>query len=391
MRLFGRLGRFFRRELWVVDLAALPRFKRVGFKLLRLSIVAVSEFQETALSFRAMGLVYTTILSLVPFLAVIFFVLKAFGIHHQIEPFLSQTLAPLGVQGEQITLQIMDFVSNLKVGILGALGVVGLFLTTVLLIDQIENALNAVWRVRRSRPLARKFSDYLSVVLVGPILVFTAFALIASAQSHWLVQRLLTMEPFGYLVILAAKIMPLIFLWIAFSFLYKLVPHTQVRLISAMVGGLTAAVLWQLASAIFATFVASSARYTALYSGFAILILFLMWLYVGWVIVLAGGQVAYYHQHPYAYMTRLSWKRAGLAVHERHTLEALLLITQRYLMGHKPWGVSELALVLNLPPAILEDFFEEFLRSGILYRVSEPEGIALGSHRKVLRSVMSWT
>src|SRR5439155_6664279 len=141
-------------------------------------------------------------------------------------------------------------------------------------------------------------SDYLSVVLVGPVVVFTALGLTASAHSHWMVQRLLELKPLGIVVPLVTRVMPFVLLCAVFTFVYKFVPYTQVRLRSALLGGLVAGLLWQVAGVWFATFVASSSSYAAVYSSFAVLILFLIWLQVGWQIILVGGEVAYLYQHP---------------------------------------------------------------------------------------------
>src|SRR5262245_64186345 len=192
-------------------------------------MVAVEEFSTNQLDLRAAGLVYSTLLSLVPFLAVTFSVLKAFGVHQQIEPFLERALEPLGPQGTDVTSYVIGFVNNLQVGVLGAIGVAGLFVTVISLIGQLEEALNQVWHVRRSRTLGRKFSDYLSVVLVGPVLVFTAFALTASAQSHWFVQGLLQNASLGFVVTLVTRVMPLVVLCIVFTFLYKFITISQVH------------------------------------------------------------------------------------------------------------------------------------------------------------------
>lgn len=361
-----------------IALEKMPPVRRFLVQAVRFAVSAALEFHEAALSHRASGLVYTTLLSIVPFLAVAFSVLKAFGVHHQIEPVLSEALAPLGPNGALITRRIIEFVDNLKVGVLGAVGVAGLFFTSLALVDQIEHALNAVWRVRRPRSLARKFSDYLSLVLVGPVLLFAALAVIASAQSHWLVQRVLQVEAVGVVVLIAVRLMPLIFLCGAFTFLFKWVPYTQVRLTSALVGGTTAAILWQGAGWAFASFVAGSARYTAIYSGLAILVIFLIWVYVAWWIILVGAQVAYFHQHRRAYLNREMWRRDSPAMRERLALIVLIHLTRRHLAGEGPQPSDELAMELNVPLAVLEDLMEEFIVSGFVHRASEPEGIALG-------------
>ena len=378
MNPLSHVKKFLRRDLWIPDSTALKGWAAFYIKPLRLVVVAVSDFRDGALSLRATGLVSTTLLSLVPFLAVTFSVLKAFGVHQQIEPVLDQALEPLGQKGEEITTHVIEFVNDLQVGALGAVGVAGLFYTTFSLIDKIEEALNHIWRVRHARPLARKFTDYLSVVLVGPVMVFTAVAAVASAQRHWLVQTLLQIEPLGSAVIWATALMPFVLICIGFTFLYKFIPHTQVNLVSAFVGGIVAGVLWQLAGMLFTWFVAGSVRYSAIYSSFAILVLFLIWLYVAWLIVLVGAQVAYYHQHPTAYLTRLRWKHHAAAFRESLALNVLVLLTRRYTAGEPPVQTHALSATLGVPLSAVEDILEDFVEHHLMYRTTNPKGIILG-------------
>lgn len=378
MNPLSHVKKFLRRDLWLPDSTALKGWAAFYIKPLRLVVVAVSDFRDGALSLRATGLVSTTLLSLVPFLAVTFSVLKAFGVHQQIEPVLDQALEPLGQKGEEITTHVIEFVNDLQVGALGAVGVAGLFYTTFSLIDKIEEALNHIWRVRHARPLARKFTDYLSVVLVGPVMVFTAVAAVASAQRHWLVQTLLQIEPLGAAVLWATTLMPFVLICIGFTFLYKFIPHTQVNLVSAVVGGIVAGVLWQLAGMLFTWFVAGSVRYSAIYSSFAILILFLIWLYVAWLIVLVGAQVAYYHQHPTAYLTRLRWKHHAAAFREYLALNLLVLLTRRYTAGEPPVQTHALSATLGVPLSAVEDILEDFVEHHLMYRTTNPKGIILG-------------
>ncbi|HEX9878801.1 MAG TPA: YihY/virulence factor BrkB family protein [Candidatus Binatia bacterium] len=337
-----------------------------------------SRFEQDMISLRATGLTFTTLLSLVPFLALAFSVMKAFGVQNQLEPFLAQALKPLGPGGLEITNRVIAFVNSLRVGVLGALGVAFLFYTVISLIGKIEDSLNAIWRVRRARGLDRMFSDYLSVVLVGPILVFTAFALTASAQSYWLVQRMLEIKPLGALVATSTQvIIPFVFLCAAFTFLYRCIPNTQVNLKSAGFGGVVAGILWQLAGVLFTVFVAHMARNDAIYSSFAIMAIFLFWLYVGWVVVLIGAEVAYFHQHPHAYHREGLKENRGHRFRERLALSALVQITRRYMSTEAPWWPSDLAEILGVPFASLDDLIDEFVGAGILLRTAEPEGVSL--------------
>jgi membrane protein len=372
-----RMFRYCQHDVWIVDVNALTGLRQFGVKALRLVLVAVAEFQESFLSIRATSLVYTTLLSLVPFLAVTFSVLKAFGVHQQIQPILAQALDPLGPKGIEITTNIIQFVDNLKVGVLGAVGLAGLFYTTYSLIEKIEEALNSIWRVEAGRPLARKMTDYLSVVLVGPVFVFTAFGLTASAQSHWLVQKVMEIQPFGYFMVVLTNLLPFFFMCFVFTFIYKFVPYTTVNISSALVGGITAGIFYQVAGMAFAAFVVGTGRYSAIYSSFAVLILFLIWLYVGWLIVLAGAQVAYYHQHPSAYLLHLRRKHQTPLFREYLTLALLTHITRRFLTGKPPLKEEQLARAQRVPLTLVESLINDLVKARMIVKGDDPKGLVL--------------
>lgn len=348
---------------------------KVHGSLYRATLIANSRYRDDVLSLQAMSLTYSTLLSLVPFLAVMFSVLKSFEVQNALEPFLTQLLQPLGEEASTVTIKIMSFVDNLRVGILGAAGMAMLFYTVVTLVAKIEDALNRIWRLPRSRTWGQRITAYLSVVLVGPVMVFTALTLIASAQSYWLVERLVQIGFVNYIFTLTTNVMPFVLFCGTFAFLYKLIPYTRVQLSSALIGGAAAGILWQLVGTAFAAFVANSARYAAIYSSFAIVIVFLIWLYVGWLIFLVGAEVAYFHQHPSAFIRDALPGGKGHRFREWLALSALVEITRRHLSQAPPWPPTDLATYLGVPS--LDNIFDEYVRAGILLRSAEPEGVAL--------------
>jgi membrane protein len=349
--------------------------RKIRSALYRAILVVNTRYRDDVLSLQAMSLTYSTLLSLVPFLAVMFSVLKAFGVQNALEPFLAQMLQPLGADGSEVTNRIIGFVDNLQVGILGAAGTAMLFYTVVTLVAKIEDALNRIWRLPRSRGWGERITAYLTAVLVGPVMVFTALTLTASAQSYWLVERLVKIGFVSYVFTLATSVMPFVLFCATFTFLYKLIPYTHVRLSSALIGGATAGILWQLVGMAFAAFVANSAQYAAIYSSFAIMIVFLIWVYVGWLIFLIGAEVAYFHQHPSAFIRESLPGLKGHRFQEWLALSVLVEITRRHLSQAPPWQPTELAV--NLGVLSLENIFDEFVRAGILLRSAEPEGVAL--------------
>jgi membrane protein len=295
-------------RLWRDDLRQLHGWRRVLVIAVRLVVVTIRQLLNGELNLRAMSLVYTTLLSVVPLLAVSFSVLKGFGVHNQIEPLLLNFLAPLGSRGVELTNNIITFVENIKVGVLGSVGLVFLLYTVVSLIQKIESAFNSVWQVGQMRGLVQRISNYLSVILIGPVLVFAALGLTATAMSHSVVQQLLSVEHLGDALLTLSKLAP-----------YMLI-------IAALIGGVVAGVLWQSSGWAFAAFIASSSKYAAIYSGFAIVIMLLIWLYVNWLVLLLGAQVAFYLQYP-QYLTRHPVAlRPSNRLRERLALQLMFLV-----------------------------------------------------------------
>jgi membrane protein len=364
--LYRRLEHFLFGELWRSDVGALSGVRILLYRVMRLLFVLVRELSSGQLNLRAMSLVYTTLLSLVPLIAVSFSVLKAFGVHNQVEPLLFNLVEPLGAQGRELVATILSFVENMKVGVLGAVGLALLLYTVVSLIQKIEMAFNYVWRTKVTRSLSRRFSDYLSVIMVGPVLVFSAIGMTASVMNSSVVRSLLTIEPFGSLVVLLSKLMPFLLIILAFAFVYMFVPNIKVRLRAALVGALVGGVLWQTTGIVFAAFASSSTKYAAIYSGFAILILFMIWLYLSWLILLVGAQVAYYYQHPEH--VRLSNQRQPMSTAFRERLGLLVMywIARHFELGAPPWSLDALSQQLQVPGDHLDEVLSLFQQQGLL-------------------------
>lgn len=362
-------------NIWDVEINQLPRWRAWLTQLLRISHVILRDLADGMLNLRAMSLVYTTLLSLVPLIAVSFSVLKAFGVHNQVEPMLLAALAPLGDKGIEISGRIISFVENMKAGVLGSVGLGLLFYTVISLMQKIERAFNYTWRVSHHRPFAQRFSDYLSVVIIGPVLVFSAIGITASIANTAVVQQIIAIEPFGTLFITLTKILPYALIIIAFTAIYSFIPNTRVRLRSALAGAIVAGVLWETTGWAFASFVVTSAKYTAIYSALATLIFFMIWLYVGWLILLTGASIAFYHQHP-EYMTlQRSDMRLSNRMKEKLALLIMTKIGKHYYQQLPACSRESLAHHYKLPMEIIDRAVDHLLRRNLLIETSgEPSG-----------------
>lgn len=355
--------------LWQVDIHSLSKTRATVVIATRIIIRVIQDFMQGQLTLRAMSLVYTTLLSMVPLLALSFSVLKAFGIHNQLEPMLLNFLEPFGEKGTELALQIVQFVENIGVGVLGSLGLLLLVYTVISLIQKVESALNFIWHVTSLRNLSQRLSGYLSVVMIGPLLVVTALGITGSVMSTSLVQQIVAIEPFGSLVIGLSKLVPYLLIIGAFTATYILIPNTNVKFKSALLGGIFAGVMWESVGWGFASFIVGSTKYAAIYSGFAIIILFLIWLYLNWLVLLLGASIAFYHQNPAYQISGAIRQSLGSHAREALALEILRLVGKAFQDGNKHWTAEELVDQLSLPMEIVNEVLEKLLTHELLVHV----------------------
>lgn len=361
-----------RNLVWQQDTRALPYWKQSLVKLLRILSTVLRDISGGMLTLRAMSLVYTTLLSLVPLLAVSFSVLKGFGVHNQIEPMLLNLLQPLGEKSVEVTEKIVGFVENMKIGVLGALGLGMLMYTVISLIQKIETAFNFTWRLSSTRNLSQRFSNYLSVVMVGPVLIFSAIGITASLKSNTILEFIGNLPFGGDLIQLVGMVIPYLLIIGAFTFVYILVPNTRVQIKSALYGAIIAGILWRLTGTVFASFAGSSTSYTAIYSGFAILFLFMIWLYIGWMILLIGASIAYYHQHPESLRFRTNNPTLSAEMREQLALQLMLKIGRAHVESNlgqtTPASLSE---QLCIPGKLVQLMLDKLVEGGLLVKASE--------------------
>jgi len=316
--MFGKIQDTFSEFLWQENHKDANALQTFLIQALRIFYGTARDISDGLPSLRAMSLVYTTLLSIVPLLAVSFSVLKGFGAHNQLEPALASLLEPLGEKGTQISQQIIGFVDNMQVGVLGALGLLLLIYTVLSLVKKIENAFNATWRIRNTRNIFQRFSNYLSVILVGPLLLLPYILTIAT-----------------------------------FTLIYALIPNTKVKFSSALYGGVAAAILWNLVGVLFKGFIVNSTNYTAIYSSFAIIIIFMIWIYANWMIILTGASISYYHQHPDRISKKSQILRLSCQLREKLALTIMQIIAASFHNNESSWTLKSLTKKISISePAI---------------------------------------
>jgi len=256
----------FEQWLWTNSPSDTPLLIRGLKNSIRIFVAVLRDLRGGQLSMRAMSLVYTTVIAIVPLLALSFSVLKGFGMHNSLEPALIEAMIDLGDKRYDIADNVMGFIDNVNVGVLGAVGFAVLIYSVISMMHKIETAFNYTWQIKRARGMSERFRDYLSVIFVAPLLIFLSAAITASVQTDQAVGFIQAI-PFGAgIVALMSKLVPYLIMSIGFAFIYAFLPNTRVKLSAAFIGGLVTAIIWKLMGWSISIFVANSASNIAIYS-----------------------------------------------------------------------------------------------------------------------------
>ena len=366
LTMLGQLQDKIEHLVWSDHFEKFGPFGRVLATVLRYLYGMLRDVFSNDLILRAMSLVYTTLLSIVPLLGVSFALAKGFGMVQRLETMFKQGFTQLGPDGAEIAQSILDMAKNINGKAIGAIGVVVFLWTAISTVQKVEASFNYVWYVSKPRNWARRFSEYLVVLLTGPIIMTTAFSMIASLSSNRLVDYLETLPGFAEFFLLVGKLLPYALIVGMFTFLYIFMPNTKVNLKSALVGGLAGGIMWATVSVVFTTFIATSFRTFAVYASFAVGIIALIWLYLNWLVLLLGAQLAFYHQNPAFLRIGRQEPRLSNGMRERLALNIMMLVGQAFRAKNKNISAREISSDLNIPAIALTPIGAALEEGGLL-------------------------
>lgn len=315
--------------------------------------------QEHRTLVRCAALTFYTLISIVPILAVVFAIVKGFGI---IEDLIAN-LYSIFPKNPEIIDYVVEFANkaldNTKSGVVAAVGIITLFWAVIRVFGSIEDAFNNIWEVTSTRSIARKYSDYIAVVVAAPILWAAANGINTYAQSL-----------FGGIeaawVVWVSKLMSIVVMWVMFAFLYYVIPNTKVRIGSAIMAGVVAGTAFILFQWGYFYLQVVMTSYNAIYGSFAALPLFLMWVQYSWMILLFGGELAFAYQN----IDKFDEERESLHVNydsrRKVLLATMLVVIRHFVNGKGAISLSEIKQALNLPTRIVNSVLRSLVEAGLL-------------------------
>jgi membrane protein len=312
-------------------------------RVLRYPYAILRDLSRGQINLHAMGLVYATLLSLVPLVAFAFAVLKAFGAHRELEPLIEEFFRPVGASAHALTERVMAFADSVSTGVVGSVGLALLLWTLLGTIKKVEDSFNFLWRVEHARSFARRVTEYVALLIVGPIVVVSVIGLSHQALETASAGLSRYMPFFERLEALGLALAPFFIVTSISTAVYMFVPNTRVKWKPALIGGVTAGVLWVVVGKLFTALVVYTTRLSVVYAGFAIIVAALLWTYFGWLILLIGTQLSFYVQNRNYLRMGLTELRLSAVQREQLTLKIMYLIARSYHDGKTRWSLDALS------------------------------------------------
>jgi membrane protein len=337
-----------------------------ALRVARYPVALIRDWLHGEISVRAMRLAYTTLLSIVPLMVFSFSILKGVGARGDLRFVLDEFFRPLGGAASQLTESILQFVTNMRGVLLGSIGLLFLVYTVISTVQKVETSFNFVWRVEHPRNFARRFIEYLSVMILGPILLAVALGLLASAQNSPFAQWIDAIAPLAWTFSAARQVLPYVIVTLVFTIMYAFIPNTKVQFRCALIGGIVSGIIWALVGKAFTAFLVYSSTLVAVYTGFAIVLTTLIWVYLSWLILLIGAQLAFYLQFP-QYL-RHGQDSIELSVRDRElaALSIMYIVGRDFAAGRTHPTARAVAAELDIPSMVIAPILNCLQQAGLL-------------------------
>jgi membrane protein len=346
----------------------------LSLRVLRYPYAVVRDLSRGDINLRAMGLVYTTLLSIIPLVAFSFAILKIFGAHRDLEPIVYEFFRPVGgAAAGELAGRVIKFAARVSSGVVGTVGFTLLAWTLLGTIKKVEDSFNFLWHVDHPRSFARRIAEYLSLLVVGPLLLVGFIGLSHAALASGPMQEVARLPLLDRVTAAGIWLAPYAMVTAFFTGLYMFIPNTRVHWRPAVIGALVGGVLWAAVGKMFTAFVVYSTRLTIVYAGFAFVVAALLWTYFGWLILLAGAQLSFYIQNPAYLRLGLQELRLSSIELEQLALKLMYFVGRTHVNGDKRWTVNRLATELGLPGIAVAQLAASFERAGLLIVTEDDE------------------
>ena len=374
--MISRIIHFIQTGIWEIRLKDLSPLKAFFIRYLRIILLASRGFLKDHCQKTASVLTYYSLLNIVPVVAVAFAIAKGFGLEKLIEKQILQFADKANWQAD-ITSQIIAFshkrLEQAKGGLIAGIGIILLFWTVISILGKIEESFNEIWEVKKSRTLVRKFSDYLTAMLLAPILLIisSSATVLVSSEVKVIFNKIGLLGVFSSVIFSLLNLLPYVSMWFLLAMLYLIMPNARIPLRSGILGGIAAGTVFQIVQWIYIKFQIGVASYGAIYGSFAALPLLLAWLQMSWMIVLFGAETAHAHEHYETFGFHPDYSRMSVSSKKLLMLRIFHLLTKKFSLGEKPLSANQIAYALEIPVRLVRQLLYELTNVGLVVETAK--------------------
>ena len=369
--MFKRLIQFLKVDIWQVQREDISPLRYLLYEVIKKVLLAVEYFTTKRMMDSAAALTYSTLLAIVPIMAVVFAIARGFGYNKYIETWFREALSSQPQVAEAIIGFVNSYLVHTKSGIFLGIGLLFMLWTVIMLISNIEKAFNDIWQVSTPRSIFRTITDYMAMFLLAPIIIVvtSGISIMMATFANGIGETLIVGPTLRFFL----RLLPYIIMSGVFIALYVFMPNTKVKIRSAIIPGILAGVAMQGLQLVYIHSQIWVTGYNAIYGSFAALPLFMLWVQISWTICLFGAELAYTNQNLEKFAFRASTD--DLSHRYRLLLSAYLmtLICRRFEEGKKPYTALELKLETNIPIRITHDLLENLTRVHLLSEMTNDE------------------
>lgn len=366
---------FLDEDIWRLRQQDLPPIRGRLVKYLKITLLSVEGFIRDQCPLRASALTLYSMLSIVPVFAMLFGIAKGFGFEKKLEQQILEQIP----QQETMMVQLIEFaekmLANTKGGLVAGIGLTVLFFTVIKLISNIEESFNEIWKVKKGRSIGRKINDYLSLMLLAPLLLILSSSLTVFVKTEIAGFAASVHIPnYGTAVVLKLlNYSSWVIMWILFSFTLIFVPNTKVNYGAGILAGVISGTFYMIVQSLYINLQVGVSSYNAIYGTFAALPLFVIWLQIAWLIVLFGSEISYYHQNIDAYRHKKAYANMSFSIQKVIALQISHLIINRFVKAEHPLTENEIAINLDLPVSMVHSVLTQLIKSGIIVEIKVDE------------------
>lgn len=367
---------FFKDDIWTTSDTHQSKIQRLGIKIIKIILLSIQGFKRDICQLRASALTLYTLLSIVPIIALLFGIAKGFGFEKKLE----QQLLEQASDQDTMMLQLIEFSQNMlsstKGGLVAGVGVIVLFWSVIKVIGNIEESFNQIWNIKKNRPLARKLSDYLSLMMLAPVLliVSSSITVFVKTKIEWLVEVMQLPEFGTKLVLYAMSFSPLVIMSLLFIFIFLFIPNQKISIRAGAIAGVVTGVLFQLTQSVYLNLQIGVSSYNAIYGSFAALPLFLVWLQIVWMVVLFGCEISFFIQNFESYRHNKKFSNLSFSLKKNIGIQVCQFIVQRFSKCEKAPDIELIANELSLPLSIVQNTLSELINAKLIVELNVEEG-----------------